>query len=115
MSTPLACKSWSEAVAASLSPSFTRMCRSSEVDKQVPIIEQCRWVAKSQILRLAEAAESISHIFGEISAAPHCGAAVPSALKATRFDSIICGWLRKEVPEIRSVKLGSGMARRENS
>src|ERR1700735_2165423 len=49
MPTAAPCNSWSE-LSGDATPSFFRMCRTSPVDRQVPTIEQCRLVLKSQIL-----------------------------------------------------------------
>src|SRR6202048_1985840 len=47
--TPTLCNSWSEAMAAPLILSLSSTWRSSAVDRQVPMMEQCRLVPNSQM------------------------------------------------------------------
>jgi len=109
INTPLACTSCSEAVVASFNPSLLRIWRSSPVDRQVPMIEQCRCVEKSQILRRPVGAARSSSIWRDISRSPTGRRLAVFDRNASSFGPAETSWLRKDVLALWSIKIASGM------
>src|SRR6266446_8579808 len=77
-------------------PELTQNIRSSAVDRQVPMIEQWRLVANSQIFRRPAAAVRVSSVCPEILRSPSGRTATLSARKAPSFEPKGWGWLNRE-------------------